>query len=119
MENYSELVPDFARDINCAVTVCDNEGIILYMNERAIATYSKHGNLIGKCLFDCHNERSMGIIRYMLERGEANAYTITKQGQRKMIYQTPWRREGRVCGLIEISMVIPAEMPHYDRDKGE
>ena len=119
MENYSELVPDFARDINCAVTVCDNEEIILYMNERAIATYSKHGNLIGKCLFDCHNERSMGIIRHMLESGEANAYTITKQGQRKMIYQTPWRREGRVCGLIEISMVIPAEMPHYDRDKGE
>ena len=55
----------------------------------------------------------------MLETGEANAYTITKHGQRKMIYQTPWRRDGRVAGLIEISMVIPSDMPHYDRDKGE
>ncbi len=55
MENYAELVPDFARDVNCAVTICDTEGIILYMNNRAIDTYRKHGNLIGKCLFDCHN----------------------------------------------------------------
>ena len=119
MENYAELVPDFARDVNCAVTICDTEGIILYMNNRAIDTYRKHGNLIGQCLFDCHNERSRRIIHHMLETGEANAYTITKHGQRKMIYQTPWRRDGRVAGLIEISMVIPSDMPHYDRDKGE
>ena len=118
MENYSDLIPDFARDANCAVTVCDTDGIILYMNDRAIEIYHRHGNLIGKCLFDCHNERSMSIVRHMLESGEANAYTITKHGQRKMIYQTPWRRNGMVAGLIEISMIIADELPHYDRDKG-
>ena len=35
-----------------------------------------------------------------------------------MIYQTPWRRNGMVAGLIEISMIIADELPHYDRDKG-
>ena len=27
------MIPDWAREMNCAVTVCDREGIILYMND--------------------------------------------------------------------------------------
>lgn len=26
-------IPDWAKEMNCAVTVCDKEGIILYMND--------------------------------------------------------------------------------------
>ena len=37
----------WADGMNCAVTVCDTEGVILYMNEKARATYIRHGNLIG------------------------------------------------------------------------
>ena len=34
----------------------------------------------------------------------------------KMIYQTAYTGEdGSVAGLVEISMVIPEEMPHYVR----
>ena len=51
----------------------------------------------------------------MLATGESNAYTISKNGVRKMIYQTPWRRDGQIAGMVEISMVIPEEMPHYVR----
>ena len=29
--------------------------------------------------------------------------------------QTPWRKDGKVCGMVEISMVIPNDMPHYVR----
>jgi len=32
-----------------------------------------------------------------------------------MIYQTAWKKEGKVSGLVEISMVIPQDMPHYVR----
>ena len=98
--------------MNCAVTVCDTEGVILYMNEKARATYIRHGNLIGSNLFGCHNERSREIIRRLTAEG---AYTIEKQGVRKMIYQTAWRTGDKVGGLVEISMEIPAEMPHYIR----
>ena len=101
--------------MNCAVTVCDTEGVILYMNEKARATYIRHGNLIGSNLFGCHNERSRGMILRMLATGGTNAYTIEKQGTRKMIYQTAWKECGEVRGLVEISMEIPAEMPHYIR----
>lgn len=52
----------------------------------------------------------------MLATGESNAYTISKDGLRKVIYQTPWRRDGIVAGMVEISMVVPADMPHYTRN---
>lgn len=106
---------EWAEQMNCAVTVCDAEGVILYMNERARATFAKHGDLIGKNLFPCHNEASQQKIRHMLATGESNAYTISKAGQRKMIYQTPWRKNGEIAGMVEISMVIPEDMPHYIR----
>ena len=48
----------WAEEADCAVTVCDTEGVILYMNEKARATFAQHGDLIGRNLFDCHNERS-------------------------------------------------------------
>lgn len=106
---------DWAEQMNCAVTVCDADGIILFMNEKARATFAKHGDLIGKNLFECHSEPSKQKIRHMLATGESNAYTISKGGRRKMIYQTPWRRDGEIVGMVEISMVIPEEMPHYIR----
>ena len=43
------------------------------------------------------------------------AYSIEKQGVRKMIYQTAWRERGEIRGLVEISMELPDEMPHYIR----
>ena len=55
------------------------------------------------------------MIRRMLATGGTNAYTIEKQGTHKMIYQTAWKERGEVRGLVEISMEIPAEMPHYIR----
>ena len=84
---------NWADDTNCAVTVCDTEGVVIYQNKQ-----------------------SKGIIARILEKGDTNAYTIEKKGIRKMIYQTAWRREdGTVGGIIELSMPIPAEMPHYVR----
>ncbi len=106
---------EWAEQLNCAVTVCDAEGVILYMNEKARATFASHGDLIGQNLFGCHSEESQAKIRHMLATGESNSYTISKGGLRKMIYQTPWRRDDRIAGMVEISMVIPEQMPHYDR----
>ena len=76
----------------------------------------RHGDMVGKNLFDCHGERSREIIRRLLADGGTNVYTIEKNGVRKMIYQTPWRVDGVVGGLAEISMEIPAEMPHHIRN---
>lgn len=98
--------------MNCAVTVCNTEGIVIYQNDRSRAV---NGDVRGRSLIPCHNERSREIIRRLLLEGGTNAYTIEKQGVRKMIYQTAWRSEDKVGGLVEFSMEIPDEMPHYIR----
>lgn len=85
------------------------------MNDKAKETFASHGDLVGKNLMGCHNDRSKEIIRKLLETGGSNAYTIEKKGLRKMIYQTAWKQDGKVAGLVEISMVIPSDMPHYVR----
>lgn len=111
----SELL-HWADEIGCAVTICDCDGKILYMNDRSRQTFARHGDIIGHDLFSYHPERAQEMIRHMLATGETNAYSITKNGQKKIIYQTPWRRDGEIAGLVELSIPLPPDMPHYDRD---
>ncbi len=113
-----EILPEWIYGMDCAVTVVDTACRIIYMNERSRQTFAARGGaeLIGHNIMDYHNERSQAIIRRLLEEGGSNAYTISKEGKRKMIYQTVWRRtDGSLGGLVELSMVIPDEMPHYIR----
>lgn len=107
-----EMTEDFFRSTGCAVTVCDTECNIVYQNDRSVDV---NGDMRGRCMLGCHNDRSRGIISRILEEGMTNSYTISKKGQRKLIHQTPWYRDGRIAGIIELSIVIPDQMPHYDR----
>lgn len=115
MTDIPESLLHWADEIDAAVTICDADAKILYMNDRSRATFAKHGDIIGHDLLAYHPERAQRQIRHMLETGENNAYTIEKNGQRKIIYQTPWRRDGKVAGLVELSIVLPENMPHYVR----
>ena len=50
--------------------------------------------------------------------GFGAAYAISKKGKKKLIYQTPWYEDDAkqiVGGLIEFSIIIPEDMPHYNR----
>lgn len=106
---------EWAEEMNCAVTVCDKDGVILFMNEKSRKTFEKDGSLIGKNLFDCHKPKSIEKIKELLATGGTNTYTIEKNGVKKIIYQTAWKRQGVVAGLVEISIVLPDEIPHYIR----
>ncbi len=110
MENWKD-------GVNFAITVCDTEGKILEMNAKSAATFARSGggSLIGKNLLDCHPEPAKTKLKGMLEKPYTNAYTIEKNGVKKLIYQAPWNKDGKFAGLVEISMEIPLEMPHFVR----
>ena len=110
MENWKD-------GVNFAITVCDAAGKIIEMNGKSAATFAKSGgsDLLGSSLLDCHPEPSKTKLKKMLAEPCTNAYTIEKNGVKKLIYQTAWLKDGRPAGLVELSLELPAEMPHFVR----
>jgi transcriptional regulator with PAS, ATPase and Fis domain len=102
-----------------AVTVCDTEGRILGMNARAGEVFAADGGaaLIGTNVLDCHPEPSRTKLAGMMAEQRTNVYTIQKNGRKKLIYQAPWFRDGLYAGFVELSLEIPPDLPHFDRDK--
>ena len=105
------------NELDTAITVSDNSGIILYMNDKACETFKKYGgrDLMGKNIFDYHNPNSCEIIKRLLKEDTCNTYTITKNNKKKLIHQTTWHEDGRVMGLIEFSLELPEDMPDHQR----
>lgn len=104
--------------LDVAVTVTDDSGRIIYMNDKAARTFEKQGGreLIGTGLSDCHSDRSNRIIAEIIRTRTNNVYTIEKNGKKKLIFQAPWPAEGAFGGLVELSIELPAELPHFIRD---
>ncbi|NPV86585.1 MAG: diguanylate cyclase [Anaerolineae bacterium] len=100
-----------------SITVCDPQGIILEMNDYAARMFADDGGrkLIGSNVLDCHPEAARTKLKRMLESGQRNVYTIQKHGIKKLIYQSPWYRDGQYAGFVEMALEIPAEMPHFVR----
>ena len=111
--NHSDWIGEFP----CAITVCDLHGVVMEMNEAAAVQYKKYGGraLIGKNLLDCHPEPARSKLLHLLDSGGQNTYTIEKNGARKLIYQAPWYRNHERCGIVELAMGIPFDLPHFVR----
>jgi hypothetical protein len=110
------MEPNWTENLNIAITVCNSDADIIFMNAKSKATFATYGeNLINHSLYNCHGEASSEKIRQMLEEGSENIYTIEKAGVKKMIVQMPWKHEGKVQGLVELSIQIPNDMPHFVR----
>ncbi len=107
---------DYFKQAPISVTICDKDGKILEMNDKSISTFTKDGkSLVGNSLLDCHPEPARTKLLGLLENHNINAYTIEKNGIKKLIYQMPWFDGEEFGGYIELSMEIPFEMPHYVR----
>ncbi len=109
--------PDWVQEFPASITICDAQGIILDMNDRAAKGLEADGGrlLIGKNILDCHPEPARTKTQTLLERHGTNAYTIEKHGVWKFIYQAPWFKKGEFAGLVELSIEIPAMLPHFVR----
>jgi transcriptional regulator with PAS, ATPase and Fis domain len=110
---------DFAwlEGVEVAATVCDREGICVYMNEHAARQFAKDGgrDLVGKSLLDCHPEPARTRFAAQLATPTTHTYTIEKEGKWKLIHQLPWWKDGRFSGVVELGFAIPADLPHVLR----
>lgn len=108
---------DWIEELPAAVTLCDRDGVILEMNARAARTFEADGGkaLIGRNVLDCHPPAARAKLERLLATGETNAYTIEKRGVKKLIWQAPWYESGEVQGLVELSIELPRDLPHFVR----
>ena len=104
LEPYFKSVLEQDR---CAVVICDLAHTIIYMNPAACERYKKHGDLLGKSLLDCHNERSNEMIKRVVEWFAANRshniiYTSHNEKENKDVYMVALRDEnGELIGYYE------------------
>ena len=110
---------DWVHEFPGAVTVCDCDGVIVAMNDKSAHTFEADGGraLIGKNMLDCHPEPARTTLAGLLAEPRVNAYTIEKRGVRKLIYQAPWYEDGQYRGLVELSLELPAVLPHFVRQE--
>ena len=108
---------NWQEEVNFAVTVCDLKGKILFMNKKSGGTFQKKGgaSLVGSNALDCHPGPARAKLGAMLKAPCTNAYTIEKNGVKKLIYQTPWFKDGKPRGLVELSLELPEKLPHFVR----
>jgi PAS domain-containing protein len=108
---------EWFEQLPCAVTVCDRNYTILYMNDRAAEISSKEGGkaLIGKNLIDCHPPEAQEKLKRVMASGRPYVFTIERKGVKKLVYQGHWKRRGRDGGLVELSFELPSDMPNLVR----
>jgi hypothetical protein len=114
-----DFMDEWIKEAPLAVTVCDKNGIITAMSDKAGKTFEKNGGLklIGADLLECHPEPSRTKLKNMLANPAMppNAYTIEKNGVKKLIYQFAAQKDGKPAGLVELSLELPPNMPHFVR----
>ncbi|HQL00097.1 MAG TPA: PAS domain-containing protein [Smithellaceae bacterium] len=99
-------------ELPVGITVCDEQGVILSMNDRAALIFKKSGGskLVGKSLMDCHPLDAQEKIRNLLEQKKPNAYTLEKNGRTVLLYQSPWYEQGAFKGFVEFIFELPEQM---------
>lgn len=107
----------YFEEADIAITICDAEGRILEMNKQSREVNCPEGveTLVGKNILPFHPEPALSLLKAMMQNETKHVYTIEKKGKKKLIYQIPWYKEGVYSGFIELSMIIPFEMPHKVR----
>jgi hypothetical protein len=108
----------WVKEFPGTLTVCDKNGIIIDMTDLAARVFADGGNpdLVGAQIYDCHPEAAKVKLKAVMDGRRANVYTFTKDGRKKLVFQAPWTVDGEYAGYLDLTIEIPADMPHFDRD---
>jgi PAS domain S-box-containing protein len=103
------ISPNWYDELPVGIIVCDAEGIIVWMNDRAALIFRQSGgrDLIGKNMMACHPEDAQRQIRELLKTQKSHAYTVEIQGVKWLLFQSPWYEDGRFAGYVEFLLTLP------------
>lgn len=104
-----KLMKSVLEQDRAAVVLCDLEHTIVYMNPSAKKRYAKSGGgeLVGKSVMGCHNEKSCEIIEKVVawfaeSRDNNMIYTYRNEKENKDVYMVALRDEaGELIGYYE------------------
>jgi hypothetical protein len=100
------------------IMVCDAIGTILEMSDVAIQIYEKEGGaaMIGKNVFDHHNESTRKQIIATVNKRLHVIYTTKKGGLKKLVSIAPWYHAGEYAGFVLITLDLPDNIPNINKD---
>jgi PAS domain S-box-containing protein len=116
--NLKPAIGEWISTYPAEIMVCDQEGIILEMNNIAIEIYRKEGGaeLIGRNVFDHHYEPARSQMRGVVNQQRHVIYTTEKAGMKKLVSIAPWYRQGEYAGFVLIVLDLPETIPNIVKD---
>lgn len=108
---------EWLDELPVGITVCDAEGIIVSMNDRAALIFKQSGgrNLIGQNMMECHPPAAQKKILDLFEKKQPYAYTVEIRGVTVMLYQAPRHENGQFAGFVEFIFSLPEVVPGLDK----
>ena len=107
IDSLAPFFKSIVEQDRCAVVICNLRHEMIYLNPAARKRYAKHGELLGKSIFDCHNADSNAKIRDIVEwfaKSPDNNLVFTYRNDRenKDVYMVALRGEnGELIGYYE------------------
>lgn len=99
LSQYFKSIIDTER---ASVVICNLTHEIIYMNSAAVKNYEKYGGdrLLGKSLLDCHNDKSVDMIKKVVcwfsESADNNMiHTFYNERQNKDVYMVALRNDDK------------------------
>lgn len=99
----SSFENDLLDSLKNPILFADTDHVVRYANKAARQFYSGGAELIGKPLFDCHQQRSCEIMKEVLQRLEDGlAEELIVDSKKHRIYMRAVRNgAGRLLGYYE------------------
>ncbi len=109
---------EWAHSFPAEIIVCEPDGMILEMNQKAIDLYQKEGGaaLVGKNVFDHHQEPSRTIVKRLVSQRETSIYTTENGGEKKLVCIAPWFIEAKYSGFVLMVLDLPAQIHKIIKD---
>lgn len=110
MVNLKMLI-SLLDSIDEEIVLVNTDHKIVFMNRRALENYKDRGgeSLIGKSIFDCHNEKSKKTI--------LEVYTRLKNGEKKVVLESNSNVKTFIYAVHDKSNNLIGYFERFEKDK--